>query len=115
MIDDRKSSFNLLNDSIVMQGISDIKIVDKNRNSKNNSKTLKVSRKPSADLCHLNIFDRHPKEKKFNRDEKIQLNMPVTIEQEEEYYLRRSIEQLERRNGQRTQIASKVRTPEDYM
>jgi len=27
--------------------------------------------------------------------------MPVTIEQEEEYYLRRSIEQLENRHGQR--------------
>ena len=106
MIDDRKSSFNLLNDSIVMQGISDIKIVDKNRNLKNNSKTLKVSRKPSSDLCHLEIFNRYTKEKKVYRDEKIQLNMPVTIEQEEEYYLRRSIEQVETRNGQRIHILS---------
>jgi hypothetical protein len=32
MIDEKKSSFNLLNDSVVMQGISDIQIVDKNRN-----------------------------------------------------------------------------------
>jgi hypothetical protein len=54
-----------------MQGISDIKIVDKNRNLKNNSKTLKVSRKPSSDLCHLEIFNRYTKEKKVYRDEKI--------------------------------------------
>jgi len=32
MIDEKKSSFNLLNDSVIMQGISDIQIVDKNRN-----------------------------------------------------------------------------------
>ena len=30
MIDDKKSSFNLLNDSMILQGISDIKVVDKN-------------------------------------------------------------------------------------
>jgi hypothetical protein len=35
------------------------------------------------------------------KEGKLQLNMSVTLEKEEEYYLRRSIEQLEQRHGQR--------------
>ena len=106
MIDDRKSSFNLLNDSIILQGISDIQVLDKNqtiRNQKISVTTRVLSRKPSADLSHLNIYDNYSKKKKVSKEEKIQLNMPVTIEQDEEYYLRRSIEQLEKRHGQRIQ------------
>jgi hypothetical protein len=49
----------------------------------------------------LNLYDEPTKKAKKYKDEKFQLNMPVTIEQEEEYYLRRSIEQLENRHGQR--------------
>ena len=35
MIDERKSSLNLLNDSIILQGISDITVVDKNKSIRN--------------------------------------------------------------------------------
>ncbi len=40
--------------------------------------------------------------------------MPVTLEQEEEYYLRCSIEQLEQRHGQRMQPIQ-AKTPEDQL
>jgi hypothetical protein len=95
MIDDRKSSFNLLNDSVILQGISDIKVIDKNypvRNQKISVTTRVLTKKPSADLSHLSIYDNIAKKQKVSKEEKLQLNMPVTIEQEEEYYLRRSIE-----------------------
>jgi hypothetical protein len=95
MVDERKSSFNLLNDSVILQGISDIKVIDKNypvRNQKISVTTRVLTKKPSADLSHLSIYDNIAKKQKVSKEEKLQLNMPVTIEQEEEYYLRRSIE-----------------------